>query len=91
MTCSLALSAAGQTKCFSLIKSPIIPENTEPCEKVKFWQSVKNVFIYPATSLLLINTWLCLTDKTFRKLANVRLSYYAECDGNECLCPTFLR
>lgn len=56
MRSSLELSAAGQTKCFSLIKSPIIPENTEPCEKVKFWQSEKNVLIYPATSLLLRNT-----------------------------------
>lgn len=59
MRSSLELSAAGQTKCLSLIKSPIIPENTEPRKKVKFWQSEKNVLIYPVTSLLLINTSLC--------------------------------
>lgn len=78
MRSSLELSAAGQTKCLSLIKSPIIPENTETCEKVKFWQSERNVLIYPATSLLLINTSLCLTGKSFHKLARVRLSHYAK-------------
>lgn len=54
MRSSLEMSAAGQTKCFSLIKSPIIPENTELREKVRFWQSEKNVLIYPVTSLPLI-------------------------------------
>lgn len=51
MRTSLEMSAAGQTKCFSLIKSPIVPENTELREKVEFWQSEKNGLIYPVTSL----------------------------------------
>lgn len=54
MRSSLEMSAAGQTKCFSLIKPPIIPENTALREKVRFWQSEKNVLIYPVTSLPLI-------------------------------------
>lgn len=90
MRSSLELSAAGQTKCFSLIKSPIIPENTEPCEKVKFWQSEKNVLIYPATSLLLRNTLLGLTGKSFHKLASVRLSHHAKYEGNERLCKFYI-
>lgn len=71
MRSCLELWAAGQTKCLSLIKSPIIPENTESREKVKFWQSEKNVLIYPVASLLLMNTWLCLTSWSFHKFTSV--------------------
>lgn len=90
MRSSLELSAAGQTKCLSLIKSPIIPENTEPREKVKFWQSEKNVLIYPATSLRLINTLLCLTGKSFHILVSVRLVHQAKYNENERFCCFYI-
>lgn len=89
MRSSLEMSAAGQTKCFSLIKSPIVPENTGLREKVEFWQSEKNVLIYPVTSLPLIEYFTVFYRLKFSQISQrvmVWLSRHDEYSGNKWPC-----